>query len=105
MKLRRILTRYSVSLRAMLAVLALTLTLNGVAYLTHRHEAERGNGASTHTELCGYCSAFGGLASAHADLLTFRPLAPAMPVLLLFVALRLQRRPLTASQPRAPPAR
>jgi hypothetical protein len=102
MKLRRILARYSVSLRAMLAVLALTLTLNGVAYLTHHHEAERSNGTSTHTELCGYCSAF---ASAPADLLTHRPLAPVIPVLLLFVALRVQRRPLTASQPRAPPTR
>jgi hypothetical protein len=103
MKLRRILARHGTSLRAMLAVLALTLTLNGIAYVTHHHEAIRG--ATTHAELCGYCSAFGGLAAAPSDLLKFRSLAPMVPVMLLFAVLLPRRRPLTAAQPRAPPAR
>jgi hypothetical protein len=89
--------------RALLAVLALTLVLNGIAYLVHVDAVDKARGSVAHTELCGYCAAFGGLGDSPADLPT--PLLPIpLPTLtVLLIAAPLLRRHVTAARPRAPP--
>jgi hypothetical protein len=91
--------------RALLAALTVALVLNGIGYLVHDHGVESAKGSLAHPELCSYCAAYGGLAGTPADLPKIQtPLS--LPLLaVLLVAAPLLRRHLTASRPRAPPAR
>ena len=85
-------------------MLAVTLVLNGIAYLVHVDKVHKAGGSAAHTELCGYCATFGGLGDSPADLP--RPLLPVpLPILtVLFLAAPVLRRSVTAARPRAPPA-
>jgi hypothetical protein len=103
--LSRFVNRYGMKTRALLAVLAVSLVLNGIAYLTHDHAAAKAKGSATHTELCGYCAAFGGLGGAPADLPTAQLPTPLPALIVLLVAAPLFRRHVTAARPRAPPTR
>jgi hypothetical protein len=89
----------------MLAAWALALALNGVAYVAHHHTVDPGSNPAAHVELCGYCSAFGGMANAPTQLLSHQLPAISLTVLVLFAVIRLPRRVLTAAQARAPPTR
>jgi len=91
--------------RALLAVLAVSLVLNGIIYLTHDHAAATAKGSAAHTELCGYCAAFGGLGGAPTDLPTAQLPIPVSALIVLLVAAPLLRRHATAARPRAPPTR
>ena len=96
MKLRRTLV---------LAALCLTLVLNGVAYVAHHHNVESGGAPATHAELCGWCSAFGGLATAPTTADTLSLTFVFIVLALLSIAAPLQRRHWIGAQPRAPPIR
>ncbi len=87
------------------AALCLALMLNGVAYVAHHHSVESGSVPTAHAELCGWCSAFGGLAAAPAT-----PNTPSLTFAFIVVALLsltapLLRRDRIAARPRAPPVR
>jgi hypothetical protein len=103
--LSRRLRRHGTTLRALLAVLAVTLVLNGIAYLVHDHGVESLKGSLAHPELCGYCAAYGGLAGAPADLPKVQPPVPLPLLTVLLIAAPLLRRHVTAARPRAPPTR
>jgi hypothetical protein len=89
--------------RALLAVLVATLVLNGIAYLVHVDAVDKAKGSVAHTELCGYCAAFGGLGSASADLPAPQLPVPLLTLTVLLLAAPLLRRHITAARPRAPP--
>jgi hypothetical protein len=103
--LTRYFRRHGMKLRALLAVLAVALVLNGIAYLAHDHGVEIAKGSLAHPELCGYCAAYGGLAGTPADLPQVRLPIPLPLLTVLLVAAPLLRRHVTAARPRAPPAR
>lgn len=105
MKLRRSLLRHGIALRMMFAVLCLTLLLNGVANVAHHHSVESGSVPGTHAALCGWCSAFGGMAATPDAPVASQSLTPFVFVALLSVAAPLLRRQRVAARPRAPPAR
>jgi hypothetical protein len=86
-------------------VLAVSLVLNGIAFLTHNHAVDKANGTVAHTELCGYCAAFGGLGDAPADLPSAQLSIPLLTLTVLLVAAPILRRHVTAARPRAPPTR
>jgi hypothetical protein len=103
--LTRYLRRHGMKVRALLAVLAVALVLNGIAYLVHDHGIESARGSLAHPELCSYCAAYGGLAGAPADLPEAQLPIPLPLLTVLLIAAPLLRRPVTAARPRAPPAR
>jgi len=103
--LSRRLRRYGTAVRALLAVVAVALVLNGIAYLVHDHGVESLKGSLAHPELCSYCAAYGGLAGAPADLPQVQPPLPLPLLTVLLVAAPLLRRHVTAARPRAPPTR
>ena len=105
MKLRRILARHATALRLLLVACSLALALNGMAYVAHHHTVDKGNGPAAHVELCGYCSAFGGMAASTPNQLLPQSTLAAFLVLLSLAAFLLPRRVLTAAQARAPPTR
>ena len=86
-------------------MLAVSFVLNGIGYLTHNHSVDKANGSVAHTELCGYCAAFGGLGGAPAGLQTPQLPYPVPTLIVLLVAAPLLRRHVTAARPRAPPTR
>lgn len=85
-------------------MLVATLVLNGIAYLVHVDAVDKARGSVAHTELCGYCAAFGGLAGSAADLPKPQLPVPLPTFAVLFLAAPLLRRHVTAARPRAPPA-
>ena len=103
MRLSRAVRRHGTQVRALLAVLAIALVLDGIAYLVHVDPVHKAGGSVAHTELCGYCATFGGLGDSPVDLP--RPLLPVpLPILtVLLLAAPVLRRRVTASRPRAPP--
>jgi hypothetical protein len=103
--LSRRLRRHGTTVRALLAVLAIALVLNGIAYLVHDHGIESVKGSLAHPELCSYCAAYGGLAGAPADLPRVLLAVPLPLLTALLIAAPLLRRHVTAARPRAPPAR
>ncbi len=103
--LSRRLRRYGTTVRALLAVLAVALVLNGIAYLVHDHGIESAKGSLAHPELCSYCAAYGGLAGTPADLPKIKLPIPLPLLTVLLVAAPLLRRHVTAARPRAPPSR
>jgi hypothetical protein len=105
MKLRRLLVRYATALRLLLVACSLALALNGMAYVAHYHTVDTGNGPVAHVELCGYCSAFGGMAASVSHHLQLQPALAAFLLLLSVATFRWPRRVLTAAQARAPPTR
>ena len=101
--LSRFVKRSGMKARALLAVLVATLVLNGIAYLTHVDAVGKAGGSVAHTELCGYCAAFGGLAGSSADLPAPQLPVPLLALTVLLLAAPVLRRHVTAARPRAPP--
>jgi hypothetical protein len=89
-------------LRTLLAGLLLAFALSTIAHASHRHDPE-GIASATHTVVCSYCNAFGGLADlpARADVARIdtgsqlEPFHPDAQVLIAHLA--------SSAHPRAPP--
>ena len=97
--------RHLRAVRLLLVALALSLSLNAIAYVAHQHKVGPGTAPGTHVELCGYCSAFGGLAAAPAPTAILRLLSQVVWLLPLIAVVVFPVRTALVAQARAPPAR
>ncbi len=90
--------------RALLATLLAIFVLSALAHAGHVHAATK-SGGTAQVELCGHCTAWGGVAGPAAGPAAPLPLALFAAVAFLAVPRRLRRRPLSSARARAPPCR
>ena len=88
-------------LRVVLAGLLLAFAINSVAHAAHRHDRAT---TAAHIATCGYSATFDGVSGVPQYSSSIEVVATAFVAAPIVEICRVDRRPQTHAQPRAPPA-